>query len=168
MDAVEIILYVVIMIIWVIIQNSRKKKLKAQKEAQKNASEAQMEQYEEVLDEPKTNDRSLIDEIIRELKNEDELVEDRPEEQFGYNPEVKKDFSQKVNKTLSEYDKRLSEIQSKKKEKEIERFEHYKIEKRNEIEEEETENEYASLIFEDPDSPRKAIILSEILNRKHF
>ena len=127
-----------------------------------------MEQYEEVVDEPQTNDRSLIDEIIRELKSEDELVEERPEEQFGYKPDVKKDFSKKVNKTLSEYDKRLSEIQSKKKEKETERFEHYKIEKRNEIEEEETENEYASLIFEDPDSPKKAIILSEILNRKHF
>lgn len=169
MDAVEIILYVIIMIIWVIVQNARKKKLKQQQQARQEA-ESEDFQTDRGPQRERPNQRSLIDEIIRELREENEKedeafeIEPEPYQQRENIPQIPKE----TVKPVRNYDKELKELKSKAKSRDHERFEHYKIPKKPTVSEEEEENEYASLLFEDPDSPRKAIILSEILNRKHF
>lgn len=176
MDAIEIILYVVVMIVWVIIQNARKKKVKAQQEAQREAqeraSEGNYEQMDRELDyetesrSPK--DRSLIDEIIKEIRNEDPVEVTEPEIEKEYNPSPVKDYSQIETTSTRDYEKQLAELKSQKRGQDSTRFDQSIIELKEDDEEDEYDNDYTSLIFEDEDSPRKAVILSEILNRKHF
>ena len=172
MDAVEIILYVVIMIIWVIVQNARKKKVKRQQEAQRRQMQSQDDsiEMETPPKSPDPQEKSLIDEIIRELKSEETDIEVESPAQ-DRTPEMTQNFEPKTyeDREVKNYEKELKEIKDRKKRRDSERFESYKIgSEKLQIDEEEEENEYASLLFEDPDSPRKAIILSEILNRKHF
>ncbi len=163
MDNFQVILYVVIMIIWVIVQNARKKKLKQQKEAQKNF------QGEDEFGETKIPEsRSIIDEILKEIREEkgqyEEDYDDLPK------PEKPKTFvkTYETEARSLEYPNSIKLLEERQRlaDKKGIRFDSYKIGKPETDEEE--ENEYANLIFEDPDSPRKAIILSEILNRKHF
>ncbi len=169
MDAVEIILYVVIMIIWVVVQNARKKKIKEQQEAQRKASQDNYDQFDEEIEEPSPTKRSIVEEIIEELRSERQLEEVEPEHEYA--PTIKRDFSEKAISPDKDYEKRLAELKTKKKSKDTARFDSYKIDKKadeNDDEHDYDDNEYASLIFEDSDSPKKAIILSEILNRRHF
>jgi hypothetical protein len=169
MDAFEILVYVIITIIWIVVQNSRRKKLKQQQEAKK-AYREQAEQNGPRRDQPSS--RSVIDEILEEIRQERETEDvetySPPPVQSSPEPVIRGEST--LEEKTAEYDKMLADIERRKRNQDSSRFDAYKTkeDKWATKDEEEEENEYASLIFEDPDSPRKAIILSEILNRRHF
>jgi hypothetical protein len=163
MDSFEIVIYIVISIIWLIVQNSRKKKQKAA--AEKRESQTEYETVEESPIEGPKAEKSLIDEILREIK------QDREEER--YSDEVSRPvpvYEETKSKNTIDYNKALREIEKKKLSSQESRFDEYTLDVNRDPYEiaEDGDNPYANMFFEEEDGPQKAIILSEILNRKYF
>ena len=150
----EIIIYIVISILWLIIQGARKKKQKKANERRTSAD------IPEVNEAPK---RSMIDEILEEIREERDSEVPPPPKEYKT-----PSFQPSSNKTI-DYNEVLKDLENKRFESDEERFEGYEVEDDDPYDiEEEGENEYAKMLFEEEDGPRKAVILSEILNRKHF
>lgn len=164
MDNFEVIIYIVISIIWFIVQSARKKKNK--KGAAPKTAVPQQRADRGRSSSPQQ--KSIMDEILQEIREEREK-EKASERTRSYEPEPVKSYEDNLdnNKSSVYYDRMLQDWEKERGIKVEGRFEDYKI-GQEEDEEEEYENDYANLIFEDPDSARNAIVLSEILNRKHF
>lgn len=150
----EIIIYIVISILWLIIQSSRKKK---QKQAREKSTS---------VDRPEVNEapkRSMIDEILEEIREERDSEVTPPPKEYK-----SPSFQPSTNKTI-DYNEVLRDLENKRFERDEERFDVYEVEDDDPYDiEEEPENEYANMLFEEEDGPRKAVILSEILKRRHF
>jgi FtsZ-interacting cell division protein ZipA len=163
MDSFEIGIYIVISIIWLIVQNSRKKKQKAA--AEKRASQAEYETVEESPVETPQAEKSLIDEILKEIKQE--------REQEKYTEDVNRPvpvYEESKPENTIDYNQVLKDMEKKDLSSKESRFSEYELDVNKDPYEisEDADNPYANMLFDEEDGPQKAIILSEIINRKHF
>jgi hypothetical protein len=155
LDNIEIIIYIVISIGWFLLQIRKKRKLKKIPDPSPNLPSEEgipsLEEQEELL-EP---ERSLLKELLGESMG-------KPSHPDQPKPHV---FSaEEEHESIEELAK---EVKRKKKNKER-KFTPLKMEDKTlEVESEETLSVRAWL-FEDELGPQKAIILSEILNRREY
>lgn len=159
MDDIQIVLYIIFVVFAILSKLLKKKKEVPQKKARNTSN-----QETEILTE-KAKERPLtFDELLKEFT--EQKTEIKEEEYFE---------EREIDKNEDEESKRIYEESikaSKRYEKEVNQqddrhtgnFRHF--EGYSEEDADEEENEYASL-FQDPESAKRAIIASEILNRKY-
>ncbi len=156
MDNFEIIIYILISLGWFLLQSRKKKKVKrAPQPVEDQVDETNfptIEEQEEMLEPERTLLRELLG-VPAEEKKIKEVVEEEPffpaeEDKEGY--------------------ERLKEEVKENKKKKEKRFDPYKIGSETAKDGDEAGHPIREWLFEDEDGPQKAIILSEVLKRKHF
>ncbi len=160
MDNIEIIIYILISIGWFLLQ-SRRKKMQKKAIPRSNKPETEdfptMEEQEEMLEPERTLLKELLGVPVEKNPKPEDMPVDQPaQEMFFPHEEDKEDF-EKLTKKVKENQ-----------EKDQKRFEAYELKPKTAVVDAETDHPVKDWLFEDPDGPAKAVILSEILKRKEF